>query len=428
MDSYTEQEKKLGILVGGGPAPGINSVISSVVIEALQRDFSQVIGFIQGFKHLAAGEKDPYLVLSTEDVSRITVTGGSFLRTSRTNPSKSLEMLENVVRVFRVLGITHLVTIGGEDTAFSAMKVAEHAHNQGYNLHSVHVPKTIDNDLPLPNGVPTFGYETARSFGTSIVSILAEDARTTGRWIVVNCMGRKAGYLALGIGKSAAATLTLIPEEFNLKCTEKLLIDTIVGSIIKRLSHNQNYGLALVAEGFLELDGFFEGIDDVPKDEHGHPMLAEIDFAGHMKRKIQERLKEFGYDMRLVAKDLGYELRCAPPVSFDIEYTRNLGWAAVDFISNGGTQAMITIQNEQIIPIPFNKMFDPSTGKVKVRTVDTNSPFFRVAREYMVRLEPSDFKDPRKLERLARAAHCTPERFKKEFLHVVESGIPALTS
>lgn len=420
MDSYVEHERKLAILVGGGPAPGINSVISSVVIEAKDRGFDEVIGFLEGFKHLCAGEKDPHKVLSISDVSRITVTGGSYLKTSRANPSKSKDLLENVVRVFRVLGITHLVTIGGEDTAFSAMKVAEHAQQQGYPLKSVHVPKTIDNDLPLPHGIPTFGYETARSFGTKIVSILHEDARTTGRWYIVVCMGRKAGHLSLGIGKSAAATLTLIPEEFDFHCTDKMLVDTIVGAILKRMSYGRNHGLAIIAEGFLELEGFFEGIEDVPKDEHGHPILAEIDFSGHLKHRIQERLKEFGYKTRIVEKDLGYELRCAPPVSFDIEYTRNLGWAAVDFIAGGGSQAMVTIQNDQIVPIPFEKMFDPVTGRVKVRTVDKNSAFYRVAREYMIRLELDDFSDKDKLARLAKVAGVTPEKFKEEFYHTVE--------
>jgi 6-phosphofructokinase 1 len=421
MDNVGTDERKLAIICGGGPAPGMNSVISSVVIEAVHEGFQQIIGFIEGFRHLAQGEKDPHKVLAIEDVSRITTTGGVYLKTSRTNPSKSKDMLENVVRVFRVMGITDLVTIGGEDTAFSAMKVAEHAAKQGYKLNSVHVPKTIDNDLPLPEGIPTFGFETARSFGTQIVKILSEDARSTGRWYLVVCMGRKAGHLALSIGKSAAATITLIPEEFDMHCTDKQLVDIIVGAILKRLSTGRNHGLALVAEGFLELEGFFEGIQDVPKDDHGHPILSEIDFSGHLKHKIQERLKDFGLNMRLVEKDLGYELRCVDPVAFDIEYTRNLGWAAVDFLLKGGTQAMVTIQHDQIVPIPFNKMFDPVTGKVKVRIVNKDSAFFQIAREFMVRLEKEDFIESKKLARIAKAVGLPPEKIKDELYYVVEN-------
>ncbi len=424
-EKLMDEERKLAIICGGGPAPGINSVISSVVIEAIHEGFHEVIGFQEGFRHLAQGEAEPHKKLTIRDVSRITTTGGVYLKTSRTNPSRSKDMLENVVRVFRVLGITDLVTIGGEDTAFSSMKVAEHAAAQGYKLRVVHVPKTIDNDLPLPEGVPTFGFETARSFGTQIVKILSEDARSTGRWYLVICMGRKAGHLALSIGKSAAATITLIPEEFNMKCTEELLVDTIVGAIFKRAALGRNHGLALVAEGFLELEGFFN-LEDVPRDDHGHPVLAEIDFSGHLKGKILERLKEFGVQKRMVEKDLGYELRCCDPVAFDIEYTRNLGWAAVEFLIGGGTHAMVTIQQDHVVPIPFDKMFDPRSGKVKVRTVNTDSAFFKVAKEYMIRLEVQDFEDEKRLKQIAKAAGVTPEKFREEFFHVVEQEAGAM--
>jgi len=424
MDTIDEigREKKLAILVGGGPAPGINSVISSVVIEAIDKGF-QVIGFFEGYKNLANGQMGPHQILTVNDISRITTTGGSFLKTSRVNPTKKVEYLENVVRVFRVLGITHLVSIGGDDTAFSTMKVAEHAEKQGYPLRSVHVPKTIDNDLPLPEGIPTFGFETARSVGTELVTTLAEDARTIGRWFVVVCMGRKAGHLALGIGKSAAATLTLIPEEFDMQCGVRLLVDTVVGAMFKRMSLGKNYGLALIAEGFMEIPNFFEGIfhmDEVPRDDHGHPMLAEVDFGNLLKREVQDRLKQFGYDIRVVSKDIGYELRCAPPVAYDVEYTRNLGYSAVDFLVNGGTQALVSIQHDRFVPIPFNTLFDPTSAKVKVRVVNKDSVFYRIAREYMIRLEPEDFLDSSKLKRLAVTAGITPERFKEEFYYVVE--------
>jgi 6-phosphofructokinase 1 len=413
--------KKLGIVCGGGPAPGMNAVISSVAITAITRGFDEVIGFREGFKHISAGSKDHYEVLTIEKVTRIFNRGGVHLMTSRTNPSHNPEMLANIVKVFKELGITHLVTIGGEDTAFSAMKVAEFAATQDYTIHSVHVPKTIDNDLPLPQGVPTFGFETARAAGTQIARAIYEDARSTNRWFVVVCMGRKSGYLTLGIGKSAAATVNLIPEEFCMNCSEKLLVDTIVGSIFKRMVDGKSYGMAVVAEGFLELPGFFEGIDDVRKDEHGHPILSEIHFSGHLKRKIEERLAYFGYPkMRVTHKDIGYELRCVDPIPFDLEYCRNLGWAAVDFLCENGTQAMITIQNESIAPIPFTKMFDPETGKVRIRIVDRNLSYFQVAREFTIRLTPEDFLNDEMLEELAKVAHTTPEKFKKELFHVVE--------
>src|SRR5215472_6707371 len=150
--------------------------------------------------------------LSIEDVSRIHFTGGSYLGISRANPTGDPRHLETVVRALGRLGVDKLITIGGDDTAYSAMRVAAHAQGR---LQIAHVPKTIDNDLDLPHGIPTFGFQTARHVGVDLVKNLMVDGRTTGRWYLVVAMGRKAGHLALGIGKAAGATLTIIPEEFG---------------------------------------------------------------------------------------------------------------------------------------------------------------------------------------------------------------------
>ncbi len=209
-----DNNKRYGILVGGGPAPGINSVISAVTIEASKRHHS-VIGIYDGFKHLMAGETDIEF-LTIPKVTRIHRQGGSILRTSRANPTKKEGHLRTTVETLKDIGITHLVTIGGDDTLYSATKVAEYSKKYlNYDLRFCHVPKTIDNDLPLPPGIRTFGFETARSEGARMVHTFFSDARATGRWFIVVAMGRKTGHLALGIGKSASATLTLIPEEFK---------------------------------------------------------------------------------------------------------------------------------------------------------------------------------------------------------------------
>src|SRR5262245_3822991 len=201
----------LALLVGGGPAPGINGVISAATIEARNRG-ARVIGILDGFEWLSRGDTKHVMPLEIRDVSRLHFRGGSILRTSRTNPTKDAAKLENVVRALRELGVRFLITIGGDDTAFSASRVAAAA--AGGALSVVHVPKTIDNDLPLPGGIVTFGFETARHVGVSLVETIMEDARSTSRWYLLVAMGRKAGHLALGIGKAAGATLTLIPEEF----------------------------------------------------------------------------------------------------------------------------------------------------------------------------------------------------------------------
>ena len=144
--------------------------------------------------------------LAIDDVSRVHLTGGSVLGTSRENPTKSAEALQAVIETLQQAGITHLVTIGGDDTALSSRDGRASARRA--RSSSVHVPKTIDNDLPLPPHVPTFGFQTARHVGVELVRNLMEDARSTRRWYVVVAMGRKAGHLALGIGKAAGATLT----------------------------------------------------------------------------------------------------------------------------------------------------------------------------------------------------------------------------
>src|SRR4029078_3388500 len=144
------------------------------------------------------------------------------------------------VQSLESLGVSKLVTIGGDDTAFSAHKVAQ--TSQG-SVNVVHVPKTIDNDLELPHDICTFGFQTARHIGVEIVKNLMVDAKTTSRWYFVVAMGRKAGHLALGIGKAAGATLTLIPEEFQGNAKLSTIVDILAGSIIKRLAHGRTDGV-----------------------------------------------------------------------------------------------------------------------------------------------------------------------------------------
>src|SRR6202142_3738667 len=252
---------RLGILVGGGPAPGLNGVIAAATIEGINQGY-EVIGFQDGFKWLAQGEVNHCRPLSISDVKDIHLRGGSILGTARTNPTKSESQMKNVFSVFEKLGITALVTIGGDDTAFSASVVAKQSNGK---IKVAHVPKTIDNDLPLPGSTPTFGYETARHYGVYIVRNLMEDARTTSRWYIIVSMGRAAGHLALGIAKASAATLAIIPEEFRKRpVTVDEVCDIIMGSIIKRKADGSNYGLVVLAEGLIESLGEKGLLDVMP--------------------------------------------------------------------------------------------------------------------------------------------------------------------
>lgn len=418
--------ERLGILVGGGPAPGINSVIGAATIEAINQGL-EVIGIYDGFEHLMKGDTSNVRQLTIPDVSRIHFDGGSILRTSRANPTRKKEDLENTVKALRELGIRHLVTIGGDDTAFSASEVVKAANGA---IRVAHVPKTIDNDLPLPGGMPTFGFETARHVGTELVRNLMEDSRTTNRWYFVVAMGRKAGHLALGIGKAAGATVTVIGEEFpKEKITLAEVCDVLEGAILKRRVLGRKDGVAVIAEGIGEkLDpeelAKIPGVE-VERDPHGHIRLGEIPLATILKREIQRRFAERGEKMTIVDVTLGYELRCAPPIPFDIDYTRTLGYGAVKFllsepkddkVKQGG---MVCLVNGRLEILPFDELRDPVTGRTKIRLVDINSEHYKVAREYMIRLEREDLENPEMLEKLAKAAKMTPEEFKKKFSGVV---------
>ena len=421
----TSNGDKFGILVGGGPAPGINSVISSVTIEAINSGF-EVVGIMDGFQHLIEGRTDHVQPLTIADVSRIHFQGGSVLRTSRANPTRSSEHLERVGQTLRELGIGRLVTIGGDDTAFGASEVARVSHD---SLRVVHVPKTIDNDLPLPGGMPTFGFETARQVGTEIVLNMMEDSRTTNRWYMVVVMGRTAGHLALGIGKAAGATTTIIPEEF---ATPNLTLDQVCkvmeGAILKRRAMGQRHGLLVVAEGIgSRLDP--EELAQVPgvevtRDPYGHIRLAEIPLAMILRHEVQRRFAERGETFQLVDSTIGYGLRSAAPVPFDIDYTRTLGWGAVRILADEPREelargALICIENGDLVPLPMHELRDPETGRTRVRMVDAGSPYYATAREYMIRLERQDLEDAEMLGRLATAAGMSQEEFLRAFTSVV---------
>ena len=404
---------KLGILVGGGPAPGINGVIASATIEAINCGVG-VVGLYDGYRWLARGQTDHVKDLTIEDVSRIHFTGGSILRTSRTNPAKDEQSLNSCVASLRALGVTHLLCIGGDDTTFGAKKVAERA---GGSINVATVPKTIDNDLPLPDNMPTFGFETARAVGTAIVETLMEDARTTTRWYVVVSMGRKSGALALGICKAAGATLAVIPEEFGGEpLTLGAVADVIAASMIKRRAMGHDHGVAIVAEGIAEHLGEADVaiLKDVARDSYGHIRLADVDLGDVLRRTIERTLREYGLDISVVTKDIGYELRCAKPLPFDVEYTRTLGYGAVRYLLDGGSGALIALRGGKVVPVDLNDLVDPATGKVRIRTVDTTTESFRVGREYMIRLAPDDLVEPQ-LSRLASTAGVGPALFLERF-------------
>ena len=414
---------RIGILVGGGPAPGINSVISAAVIEAVNSNY-EAVGIKNGYEFLVKGDTSQTVHFDLEDIATIHTQGGSILHTSRTNPTKRDEDLETCISTLRKLNVHYLITIGGDDTSYGASEIARKADG---DIRVAHVPKTIDNDLPLPGDMPTFGYETARHVGAGIVMNLKEDSRTTNRWYFIVAMGRHAGHLALGIGKASASTLTLIPEEFRqptISLSE--VCDVLEGAILKRKVSGRPDGVAIIAEGIaskLNVNDLrnIAGIE-IPRDEYGNIRLADLPLARILRTEVERRFKERGEAMDIVDLTLGYELRSAPPIPFDIDYTRTLGHGAVrlllsDVPENKRTDrgAMICMVDSQLKAVPFEDMRDPKTGKTTIRMVDIDNLYYDVARRYMIRLENSDLEDTELLSKLAEQASMRPDAFKRRF-------------
>ncbi len=402
--------KTLAILVGGGPAPGINAVIAAATIEARNHGL-RVLGCYDGFKWLVQGDTDHVIDLEINDTSRIHFDGGSIIRTSRTNPTKTPEGIAKVADALKRLGVDHLLTIGGDDTAFGASRLAKALEG----LTVAHVPKTIDNDLPLPSDIVTFGFTTACNLGKELVRNLMQDAATTERWFFVTVMGRHAGHLALGIGGAAGATVTLIAEEFpEPQITLDRLADVLEGAIIKRRAHGREHGVAILSEGLGEkLDP--KTLGPVERDAYGNVRLAELDLGQILKDRVSGSLKARGVDVTIVAKDMGYELRCAPPGAHDIQYCRSLGYWATRFLLEGGSNAMVTIQAGRLVPVPFGLMMDPKTGRIRVRYVDVESEMYQTLWAYMIRLKTEDLERPEMVATLAKAGNLEPEEFVRRF-------------
>jgi len=419
-----EQHNNLAILVGGGPAPGINSVIGAATIRA-RLEGLDVIGIRDGFEWLMRGDVDHVMPLSIDATSRIHFRGGSYIGISRANPTSDPDLLDNTISSLLRLNVSQLITIGGDDTAYSAMRLEARASG---SIRIVHVPKTIDNDLDLPSYVDTFGYQTARHHGVEIVKNLMVDAKTTSRWYFVVAMGRKAGHLALGIGKAAGATLTLITEEFETPIRLKTIVDNLVAAIIKRMSYGRRDGVAVIAEGVV-LDVSPEdlaGLHEVERDAHGHVRIAEVNIGEILKSQVTARLRALGIKATIAAKNIGYELRCADPIPFDMEYTRDLGYCAAKYLIAHGNAAMISIQGGRFVPIPFSDMIDVQTGRTRIRLVDVTSTRYAIARRYMIRVRKDDFEEPHELAKLAATARMSQDDFRREFEYLVANEPPAL--
>jgi len=406
--------RRIGVLVGGGPAPGTNAVIAAAAIEAVKCGRT-AIGFRDGFHWLSQRYTDEQHEMSIDEVAHVHLAGGVMLGSSRTDVASDPTRLRNTVDALRKLAIDGLVAIGGDDMVRSALAIERES---GGRIKVVMVPKTIDNDLALPSQITTLGHETARHIGVQLVKNLMEDARTTGRWYLAVTMGRPTGHLTLGIGKAVSATCTIIPEEFapgRVRLAD--IADIVEGAIIKRRALGRPHGVALLSEALVERfdPAEVEELQDVDRDAQGNIRVTEIDLGRKVNNEVTLRLEKRGIKVSVVSKTIGYELRCANPLPMEAEYARDLGFSAVRHLLDGGGSAMVTIQAGAPRAIPLAECVDPATGRGRRRAVDVTSENYQVARAYMIRLERSDLADEASVARLAAAGGFDPAGFRDHF-------------
>lgn len=364
-------QKSILILAGGGPAPGINTVISSVS-KIFLKDGYRVIGLHDGYKNLFT-EHPSTVDIDFELADGVLGRGGSVLRMSRYKPAdpefKTDFFLKNNIKL--------LVTIGGDDTASTANRIAKFMVDRKYPIQNIHVPKTIDNDLPLPDGQPTFGYQSAKEEGVRIGRTIYEDARSSGNWFVISAMGREAGHLAFGIGAACHFPMIVIPEMFNkTKITLDKISKLIISSIVKRKVLNIPYGVAIVSEGvfhFLSDEEIEASGIQFTYDDHGHPELGNVSKAHIYNILLQIKLKQLSINVKSRPVEMGYELRCLVPAAYDLQYCTYLGIGVKKLFDQGLTGCVVTANPQGDINPLFLKDVEDANGKVKTRLVNMDS-------------------------------------------------------
>ncbi len=385
----------VAILCAGGPAPGINTVIASITKVFLSCGY-RVIGLHEGYKTLFT-DKPNFEELTFEFADKIFSTGGSALRMSRYKPKDS----EFKVDFFVNNNVKLLVTIGGDDTASTANRLSKFLNENKVKVANIHVPKTIDNDLPLPEGIPTFGFESAREEGVRIGNTIYEDARTSGNWFVISAMGREAGHLAFGIGAACHYPMIIIPEMFNkTKITFDKITRLIISSMIKRRLMGIEYGVAIISEGVFHFmsDEEIEGTGiNFTYDDHGHPELGNVSKSHIFNTLLQRKLKKLNINIKSRPNEMGYELRCCRPTGYDLVYTTMLGLGVMKLYQEGATGCMVTVDHLGKISPLYLKDVEDEHGKVKPRLVNIESELVKTIFENnMHYLTKNDLKEAKK--------------------------------
>ena len=327
---------RIGVLTGGGDAPGLNSAIRAVVRKAEKYGY-EIIGIRRGWAGLL--EMDT-VKLEYENIKDIIHRGGTIIKTSRTNPKKAPNGIERACQNFKKLGLDALIAIGGDDTLSVAAALSE------AGLNVVGIPKTIDHDVPETEF--TIGFDTAVNMAMRLIENLQDTAESHERVFIVEIMGRHSGWIALYSGLAAGADLILIPEEpFSIK--------DVVDFVKRKIDKGQKSIVIVVAEGALIKD--YEGpiTKDTSVDEFGHVRLGGI--GEFLAKEINKALN---VETRSCAP--AHTIRGGPPTALDRIISTRLGLAAVDLIREGKFGYMVALKAGKIVPVPLSQVI----GKTKM--------------------------------------------------------------
>ncbi len=369
----------------------MNTVSMSVAKTFLRKGY-RVIGLHGGYSGLFSKEA------RTEDIDffkadRYFNRGGSYLQMSRFKPTDK-DFAENFnLDLFKDNNIKLLVTIGGDDTASTANRISKFLAEKNYSIANIHCPKTIDNDLPLPNNTPTFGYNSAKNEGAHLARTVYEDARTSGNWLVISAMGRSCGSLALGIGEATHCPMTIIPEIFNkTEMTLDKIIRMSISAILKRKIEGIDYGTIIAAEGLFHNEEVAKeaaaaGVH-FSYDEHGHPELGKISKAVLFNELLEKEVAKEGLKVKSRPVEIGYDVRCQDPVAYDLSYCTELAMGVYHLFKEGKTGCMVYVDSYgNVAPLYLADIQDPKTGKIPPRMVDiesgTVSNYYEYIAEYI---------------------------------------------
>jgi 6-phosphofructokinase len=401
--------KHIGILFSGGPAPAANAVISAVAMNFINVGV-EVYGFIQGFEFIEEFEEgkrlspeEQYKVLTLNDVTGVRNRKAVLIKTSRANPGKKIktihdltnpeknQKLMNVYKWLDYFDIDGLVTIGGDDT----LKTANYLYLMQYHVPDVkpisivHIPKTIDNDYL---GIDwTFGYTSAANFAANEIRNLGADAMSTNAWFVLEIMGRKTGWLTYAAGIAGEATRMISVENIEGEFDLDRLVNDLVALMEARAREGKKYGVVCVSEGLAEF--LPEAMRPTRVDKHGNVVMGDAEIGKIIANRLEEEYKRRNKQepLKVRAKQIGYETRCAEPAAFDVMLGSQLGVGAFRAIYERGLSGvMVSVEDQlKIDYVPFHQLIEPKTLLAKIRYIHRDSDFYKLARSLEYQL-PED--------------------------------------